>query len=301
MHSMLFTLLAQDPEVGGDTSGGSGVFSWQDMLAQLYDLVEAKGPELLLNVLLAAAILIFGRILARILCRRVVEPVMAKARIDETLVKFSSNLINVAMTAFLVMAAIETMGIETASLAALIAAAGLAVGFALQGSLANFASGVMIILFKPFKVGDYIEAAGTAGVVEEIQIFNTLMRTTDNKKIFIPNSKVTGDNITNFSGKTTRRIDLVIGCGYADDVLAVRQFLEGVIAADERVLDDPEPIVRLHELGDSSVDFIVRPWVNSEDYWECRWDLTEKIKLGFDEQGFTFPFPSRDVHLHNAA
>jgi len=171
---------------------------------------------------------------------------------------------------------------------------------ALQGSLSNFAAGVMIILFKPIRVGDYAEAGGTAGVVEEIQIFHTMMRTGDNKQIIIPNSMITGDTITNFSAKDTRRIDLVIGCGYDDDLPAVKRFLEEVLETEEEILEDPEPIVRVHELGDSSINFVVRPWVPSSEYWEVKWSLTEKIKLGFDERGFTFPFPSRDVHVHNA-
>ena len=258
-----------------------------------------NGADLLWNILAAIVILVVGRWVARLLTR-VIEKLTTRARVDETLVKFVSNMAYWAMLVMVIVAAIDQVGIDTTSFAALVAASGLAVGLALQGSLSNFAAGVMIILFKPIRVGNYAEAGGTAGVVEEIQIFHTMMRTGDNKQIIVPNSMITGDTITNFSAKTTRRIDLVIGCGYDDDLQGVKQFLEEVLQTEEEILEDPEPIVRVHELGDSSINFIVRPWVPSSEYWEVKWSLTEKIKLGFDERGFTFPFPSRDVHVHNA-
>jgi len=202
---------------------------------------------------------------------------------------------------FVVIAAIDRLGIDTTSFAAILAAAGLAVGLALQGSLSNFASGVMLILFKPFKVGDFVEAGGSAGSIEEIHIFNTIMRTGDNVQIIIPNSTITDGTITNYSAKETRRIDLVVGCGYDDDLKAVKEFLVALLKADERILLDPEPFVAVSELGDSSVNFVVRPWVKSEDYWTTRWDLTACIKIGFDEQGFNIPYPTQDVNMHTTA
>ena len=179
-------------------------------------------------------------------------------------------------------------------------AIGLAIGFALKDSLANFASGVMLIMFKPFKVGDFVNAGGSSGVIEEIRIFNTFMRTGDNVQIIIPNSQITGGTITNYSAKDTRRIDLVVGCGYSDNLKEVKDFLTQLIAGDERVLDDPAPVIAVNELADSSINFVVRPWVKSADYWTTRWDLTEKIKLGFDERGFTIPFPSQDLFIHKS-
>ncbi len=288
-----FQILAQTAEKVADPTG----------LNVLFQVVEKylgeNGADLLWNVLAGIAILLIGRWIAK-LVTRIIEKLTTRARIDETLVKFVSNMAYWAMLVMIIVAAIDQVGIDTTSFAALVAASGLAVGLALQGSLSNFAAGVMIILFKPIRVGDYAEAGGTAGVVEEIQIFHTMMRTGDNKQIIIPNSMITGDTITNFSAKDTRRIDLVIGCGYDDDLLAVKRFLEEVLQTEEEILEDPEPIVRVHELGDSSINFDVRPWVPSSEYWEVKCSLMEKIKLGFDERGFTFPFPSRDVHLHNA-
>jgi small conductance mechanosensitive channel len=168
----------------------------------------------------------------------------------------------------------------------------------LQGSLSNFAAGVLIIIFKPFQVGDYIEGGGTSGVVEEVHVFHTLMRTGDNIRIVVPNSQMTGDTIKNYSDKDTRRIDMIIGCGYGDDLLAVKDFLMQTITADERVLTEPEPAVALDELGDSSINFKVRPWVKNEDYWAVKSDLLEAIKLGFDARGFNIPYPTQDVHVH---
>jgi small conductance mechanosensitive channel len=199
---------------------------------------------------------------------------------------------------FVIIAAINTLGVQTTSFIAVIGAAGLAIGFALQGSLANFASGVMLIIFRPFKAGDFVEAGGTSGAVEAIHIFNTVLKTPDNKKVIIPNSKVTGDNIVNYSAKDTRRVDLVFGIGYEDDIRKAKQTLEQIVASDERVLKDPAPTIAVSELGDSSVNFVVRPWVNTADYWSVYFDLTEKVKLTFDDQGISIPFPQTDVHLH---
>jgi small conductance mechanosensitive channel len=253
------------------------------------------GP-LLINLVIAGLIFLIGRWIARVI-KRVVGKVANKAKLDETLVKFLQNIVYAILMVVVIMASLDRLGVPTTSFAAILAAAGFAIGFALQGSLGNFAAGIMLIIFKPFQVGDFVEAGGSSGVVEEIHIFNTLMRTGDNIKIIVPNSSITSSTIVNFSAKATRRIDLVIGCGYDDDLKAVKQFLITLLEADERILKDPEPVVAVNELGDNSVNFVVRPWVNSADYWATRWDLTESIKMGFDERGFSIPYPQRDVHI----
>lgn len=257
------------------------------------------GP-ILINLLIAGVIFVIGRWIASSITR-VLGRVATKAKLDQTLVKFLENIVYAILMVCVIMASLDRIGVPTTSFAAILAAAGFAIGFALQGSLGNFAAGVMLIVFKPFKAGDFVEAGGQAGVVEEIQIFNTMMRTGDNIKIIVPNSSITGGTIRNFSAKPTRRIDLVIGCGYDDNLKEVKSLLLSVLQADPRVLKEPEPVVAVSELGDSSVNFVVRPWVASTDYWATRWDLTEAIKLGFDERGFSIPYPQRDVHISKDA
>lgn len=263
----------------------------------IWGTIRDEGIDFGLNLLGAIAIFFVGRWAAGILIR-ILEKVMERAKIDDTLAKFLGNIGYALMMTFVVVGAIDQLGVDTTSLAAILAAAGLAVGLALQGSLSNFAAGVMLILFQPFKVGDYIDAGGTGGTVEEIHIFNTLMRTGDNVQIVVPNGQITSGRISNFSAKPTRRIDLVVGCGYDDDIKAVKEFLVGLVNSDDRILKDPQPLVAVHELADNCVNFVARPWVNNSDYWAVRWDLTEKIKTGFDERGFSIPFPQRDVHVH---
>ncbi len=265
--------------------------------SQIVAFVTERGFAFSMNILAAIVIFIVGRWVAKIL-RAFSVKLMARADVDETLLKFLANIVYGLLLTFVIVAAVDRLGVNTTSLAAVIAAAGLAIGLALQSSLANFASGVMLILFKPFEVGDFVEAGGSKGVVEEIHIFSTIMRTGDNIQMIVPNGQITGGTITNFTAKETRRIDLVIGCGYGDDLKAVRDFLESLIAGDDRILKDPEPVVAVNELADSSVNFVVRPWVGAADYWAVRWDLTEKIKLGFDEKGFSIPYPRQDVHVH---
>jgi small conductance mechanosensitive channel len=252
------------------------------------------------NVLAAVAIYLIGKIVVRILTG-LLEKVMVRAKVDATLSSFLSNIAHYVLLTFVILMALESLGVDTTSLAAIMGAAGLAVGFALQSSLSNFASGVMIILFKPFRVGNFIEAAGVSGTVEEISIFSTLMKTGDNKQIIVPNGSIYGGNITNYSAKPTRRIDMVVGCGYGDDLRAVKAFLTILVETDERILKDPAPVVAVSALADNSVNFVVRPWVNSADYWAVLWDLNERVKLGFDERGFNIPYPQRDVHIHQAA
>lgn len=259
-----------------------------------------KVAEFAGNVLAALAIYFIGKIVVRILTG-LLEKVMNRAKVDVTLSTFLANIARYVLMTFVILMALESLGVKTTSLVAIMGAAGLAVGFALQSSLSNFAAGVMIILFKPFRVGDFVEAGGVSGTVEEISIFSTLMKTGDNKQIIVPNGGISGGNITNYSAKPTRRIDMVVGCGYGDDLQAVKAFLTILVETDERILKDPAPVVAVSELGDSSVNFVVRPWVNSADYWAVLWDLNERVKLGFDERGFNIPYPTQDIHIHQSA
>jgi len=277
----------------------------QTMLQSMQEFAqEFTDPEKLAafagNVLAAIAIYLVGKIVVRILTS-LLEKMMVRAKVDATLSSFLSNIAHSVLITFVILMALESLGVRTTSLVAIMGAAGLAVGLALQSSLSNFASGVMIILFKPFRVGDFVEAGGVSGTVEEISIFSTLMKTGDNKQIVIPNGSIYGGNIINYSAKPTRRIDMVVGCGYGDDIRAVKAFLTILVETDERILKDPAPVVAVSELGDSSVNFVVRPWVNSADYWAVLWDLNERVKLGFDERGFNIPYPTQDVHVHQAA
>ena len=264
-----------------------------NILPRLQELVAFYG----LKIVAAIVIFIVGRWVAKAV-RRLAVKMMTKANLEETLISFVGNLTYVALLVFVIIAALNQLGVQTTSFIAIIGAAGLAVGLALQGSLANFAAGVLMIIFRPFKVGDYVEAAGVAGVVEEIEIFTTQLRTPDNKTIIIPNAGITGGNITNYSAKDTRRVDMVIGVGYGDDLKKVREILEDVLAKDDRVLDDPAPTIGVLELGDSSVNFAVRPWVKTADYWGAYFGLTETVKRRFDQEGIAIPFPQRDVHLY---
>ena len=226
---------------------------------------------------------------------------MRRQEVDKTLETFVSNLVRVVLMVFVIIAAIGAVGIQTTSIIAVLGAAGLAVGLALQGSLSNFAAGVLIVLFRPYKAGDWIEAAGVSGGVVSVQILTTILKTGDNKQVIVPNSQIMGSIITNYSANETRRVDLVVGVSYDDDLDKVRKTIEEIIAAAERVLDDPACQIAVSELADSSVNFVVRPWVNSADYWAVLFDLTETNKKRFDEEGISFPFPQHDVHIYKAA
>jgi small conductance mechanosensitive channel len=252
-----------------------------------------------LKVVAAIVILVLGRIAAGIV-RGVVRRLLRKSKVDETLVSFITSLTYVSVMAFVVIAAISRLGVQTASFIAVLGAAGLAIGLALQGSLANFAAGVLMIVFKPFKVGDFISAGGVTGGVEAIGIFTTELKSPDNKKIIVPNAKVTADSITNFSAKDTRRIDMVAGVSYNDDLAKVRKVLEGIMSEDEKILKDPAPTIGVLELADSSVNFAVRPWVNKADYWDVFFATQEKIKQRFDAEGISIPFPQQDVYVHKS-
>lgn len=269
---------------------------WQ----KLIDDLRTIGVEYGLKILGAIAILTGGWVGAKI-ARAVVRKMMYKAKLDPTLVGFLSNLAYFLLTAVVFIAALGTAGVETGSLVAVVGAAGLAVGFALQGSLSNFAAGLMIIFFRPFRVGDVVEGAGATGEVEEIQVFATLLKTGDNKRIVIPNSALTGGNIVNYSANPDRRVDLVFGIGYGDDIDKAKGIVRRILEAHPLVLKDRAPEVVVGQLADSSVNLYVRPWARNTDYWQVLFEVTESVKKAFDGQGVTIPFPQRDVHLHQVA
>ncbi len=246
---------------------------------------------------LIGAILIFyiGKIVARFLTN-FSKKAMQKASVDDTITKFAGNVIYSGLMVFIILAALSKLGINTNSFIAILGAAGLAVGLAFQGTLSNVGAGVLLVFFRPFNVGDFINAAGESGSVEEINLFSTLLKTGDNKQIIIPNSAIIGGNITNFSKKETRRVDFTFGIGYDDDLKLAKETLEEIINADERVLKDPAPFVAVSELADSSVNFVVRAWVKSADYWGVYFDTIEKVKLTFDEKNISIPYPQMDIH-----
>ena len=245
----------------------------------------------------AIAIFVIGRIVVKMVTG-VLRKVMAKANVDEILINFLASIASGVMMLFVIIGALDKLGVPTGSMVALVGAAGLAVGFAMQDSLSNFASGVMLIIFRPFKNGDFVEAGGCTGVVEKIQIFTTIMKTGDNREIIVPNGAIFGGVITNYSARDTRRVDMIFGIGYDDDLLKAKQILKDIIAADERILQDPAPAIAINDLGDSCVNFKVRPWVKSGDYWDVLSDITETVKLTFDKEGISIPYPQTDVHLY---
>lgn len=270
--------------------------AWYDAI---YQFITTQGLTLLFNIIAAVAIFFVGRMLAR-MATRVVSEVMERVGTDPILVKFGSNLLYFALLAMISLASLQMLGVKTDSAIAVIAAAGFAVGLALQGSLANFAAGIMLIVFKPFNVGDEIEAGGETGNVEEVNMFNTILRTNGNVKIVIPNGQVTSGTIKNFTAQRIRLIELKVGCGYCDDLKSVKAFLDRVVRTDTRIVKDPVPSVAVTELSDFSVVFTVKCWVATREYGDLRSALLERIKMGFDEEGFTFPYPSRDVYVHQA-
>ncbi|MHC4191612.1 MAG: mechanosensitive ion channel family protein [Planctomycetota bacterium] len=256
----------------------------QAILQKVYEYLAEYG----LKIIAALIIFLIGRWLAKFISR-LIEKALIRSHVDKTLAKFTRNLCHIGLLIFVVIAAV----------ASLVGAAGLAIGLALQGSLANFASGFLMIIFRPFKVGDFIEAAGVKGTVDEIQIFNTIINTPDNVRAIIPNAQITGSNVLNYTVNETRRVDLVVGVSYEDDLKKAKQVIEEVLAGDDRVLKDPNLTVAVSELGDSSVNFVVRPWVKSADYWDAYFDITAKVKLALDENGIAIPYPQRDVHIKN--
>jgi small conductance mechanosensitive channel len=250
------------------------------------------------NVLLAIITLLIGLWIIK-LFQKGFRRAMERSNVEESLKRFMLSLLGIVLKVLLSISVISMLGVQMTSFIALLGAAGLAVGLALQGSLANFAGGVLLLLFKPFKVGDFIETQGYMGAVEAIQVFNTVIKSPDHKTIFIPNGILSNGSITNFTTQPTRRVDMKFGIGYSDDILKAKEILNNLIQAEDRILHDPEPMVALSELGDSSVNFVVRVWVNSADYWGVFFLMQEKVKLTFDEQGISIPFPQRDVHVYN--
>lgn len=250
-----------------------------------------------INILSALLVFYIGRWVAHMLTNVLVK-LLKKRDVDPLLVSFTRSVTNAVLVTFVAIAALGQLGVQTASFVAIIGAAGLAVGLALQGSLSNFAAGILMIVFRPIKVGDFVEAAGTAGIVEDIQIFATTLRSPDNKTIIVPNSDVTGSNITNYSTKPTRRIDFEFGVAYDADLKQSREIFAKILEEDPRILKDPQYLIGVKELADSAVIFVVRPWVNAADYWDVFFDITEKTKIALDAANIGIPFPQMDVHLH---
>jgi small conductance mechanosensitive channel len=268
---------------------------FEDMLPK--DLSQELLIEWAVSIGTAILVFIIGRIVANIVVK-IARHAMEKGGMDSLLVNFVGSILRWVLMLFVIIAALEQLGVDTTSLVALLGAAGIAVGLALKDSLQNFASGVMLIVFRPFKNGDFVDAGGCMGVVEHIGIFTTIMKTGDNKEVIVPNGQVYGGTITNFSARDTRRVDMVFGIAYDADIRQAKTILQQIIDQDERVLKDPAPVVAVSELADSSVNFVVRPWVNSADYWAVLWDTNEKVKYAFDEAGIGIPFPQMELHVN---
>lgn len=258
------------------------------------DLVRVWG----LKVLGAAGLLFVGWLFGRLL-RRSLKRLFDRTEFDETLEVFLTSLIYWIFMVLVVAAVLGIFGIQTTSLVAILGAGGFAVGLAMQGTLSNFSAGVMLLVFRPFKVGDFIEAAGVAGKVEEVGIFSTTMNTPDNVHIIVPNSEVYGTTVKNYAVNETRRNDIVLGISYNDDIPTAMAVIRRLIAEDPRILKDPAPVVAVGELADSSVNILVRPWCGRDDYWAVRWDLLEKMKVELEAAGCSIPYPQTDVHVHS--
>lgn len=253
-----------------------------------------------LKILIALVILLLGRHILRLLVS-LIRRGLDKTRLDQIVIHFILSIIQAVLLLMVIVAALDQLGVNTSSLIALLGAAGLAVGLALQNSLQNFAAGVLLIVLRPFKAGDYIEAAGVSGTVDAINIFSSTLRTADNCEIIVPNGSIYSGTITNYSARETRRIDLQIGVAYEDDLKKVRRILQQIITAEQRILPEPGCLIAVSELADSSVKLVVRPWVNSADYWAVKFDLLEKIKLAFDQNKIHIPYPQMDIHLNKSS
>lgn len=265
----------------------------EKLWSQGQQLIAAYGIKLLT----ALVVLILGIWISKFL-RNSVRRVLEKRTVDPTIGRFVTNIAYVALLVFVVMAALGQLGIQTTSFIAVIGAAGLAIGLALQGSLSNFAAGFMLVAFRPFKVGDFIEGGGVAGTVDEIQIFSTRLKTPDNKVVVVPNSKIFDDAIVNYSAMETRRVDMLVGVSYDADLAHVKKVLEELVNAETRILQEPAYQIAVSELADNSVNLVVRAWVRTADFWGVKFDLTEQIKVRFDAEGIGIPYPQRDVHLY---
>jgi small conductance mechanosensitive channel len=253
-----------------------------------------------IKIIAAILVLVIGKWLAGKISKLIIS-LLEKKEIDNTLVKFFESIIFYTLMTVVVIAAAGQLGINTTSFLTIVGAAGLAVALALKDSLSNFSSGVMLILFRPFRIGDFVTVGGVTGSVLDIALFNTTLNTPDNKREIVPNSSITSNVITNVTANDTRRVDLVIGIGYDDDIKKAKEILLRIIKEEERVLESPQTNIAVSELGDSSVNLVVRPWVKTDDYWDVYFTLTEKIKLTFDEEGISIPYPQRDIHIYKSA
>lgn len=251
-----------------------------------------------LRLLYAVLIIFVGRWVIKLLLK-IIKSALEKTTVEETIRIFVANLLNSLLMVIIFIAAINQLGIETTSIIAMLGAAGLAIGLALQGSLANFAAGILIVIFRPYKVGDYIEAGSAEGTVLDIQIFSTVLKTPDNKVVVVPNGTIMDSSIINYTGQATRRVDIIASCGYEDDIDKVKDILKDILNQDERILEEPQPRIVVSELADNSINFIVRPWVNSSDVLSVKYSILEQIKKRFDEEGISIPYPQRDVHIYN--
>lgn len=260
------------------------------------DMAITYASEYGLKILAALLIFIIGKWAVKKLTA-LTKTVMEKANVDKTLVEFAESLVYFVLLMVVILAALNTLGINTTSFIAIFGAAGLAIGLALQGSLANVGAAVLIIIFRPFKVGDFVEAGGATGTVEDVNLFSTIIAPLDNRTIIVPNAAIVGGNIINYSMKPERRVDHVFGIGYDDDLKLAKNTLMEIMTSDTRVLQDPAPFVAVSELGDNSVNFTTRAWVENADYWDVYFEMIEKVKLTFDEKGISFPYPQMDVHL----
>lgn len=265
---------------------------YSEMLMKIYEITLQYG----FNFIAAIAIFLLGKWAVGAITG-IIEKLMIKANVEKTLISFVKNLSYYMLLAVVIVAALNKMGVQTSTIVAVIGAATLAIGLALQGSLSNFSAGVMIIIFRPFKVGDFVEAGGTSGVVKEVQIFNTIMFTPDNKKIIMPNSKITSDKITNYTDSDERRVDLVFSISYEDNIKLAKDVLGNLVTSDPRVLAEPAPQIAVSALADSSVDLVCRPWVKTDDYWDVYFDLLERGKIELESNGLSIPYPQRDVHV----
>ena len=261
---------------------------------QLSELLSSFG----ISLLIALSILIIGRQVVKILIK-VISTALERSNTEDTVRIFVTNLLNTLLMIVVFIAAINQLGIQTTSIIAVLGAAGLAIGLALQGSLSNFAAGILIVIYRPYKVGDYIQADNHLGTVDDIQIFSTVLKTPDNKLVIVPNGSIMNGSIVNFSNQDKRRVDIIASCSYEDDIDKVKSVLADILSKDDRILNEPKPRIAVSELADSSVNFIVRPWVKNSDYLDVYYSLLEEIKKRFDQEGIAIPYPQTDVHIHN--
>lgn len=264
-------------------------------LEKVINSLISQGADLGWTIIKALLVFIIGRFVINLI-NKLVKRVLSKRDIDASVKTFVGSLVNVILTILLIISVVGALGVQTTSFAALLASAGVAIGMALSGNLANFAGGLVILLFKPYKVGDYIESQGVGGTVKEVQIFHTILTTADNKVIYIPNGSLSSGVVTNFSNQTTRRVEWIIGIDYGEDFEKAKSVIENLLNGDERILKDPAFLIALHALADSSVNVVVRAWVNSGDYWNVYFDMNKAIYETFNAQGIDFPFPQLTVH-----